>query len=912
VRIRVPVALVLALVAVLLAGPATSPAAEPPNQNDPCASGGRNTCDTTGVGSYERYQYGLRWFGDFRGAVEGEVQTFCIDLRFWYPSKSYRFTQMEAGPNLRNREGKAIPVRSQQKMAYAIWNYGRTSDRDRQAAMMLYVHSLMNDGEPGEADWGALGPGTEARIQRIEREAARFHGPYRIETKISDDLRVAKKASGTIRILSAAGNPLPNTDLTIAAKGVNGIPKRVTTNGAGVARITFTPTAVGDLELQVRSETVASTLPQVYRPSTAAAARNGQRLAAPDSQQVQAEVARPVAQGRIGITTQATPDKMLLGESNSDKVTIRGIPDGTKVPVTVNLHGPFRSVAEVKCDGAPLLQSSLVADGSGTSTTASFVPPKPGFYTYQLIAAGDANLAGITTPCGEPSETFKVEVQPAVSTVVNAPTVRPGTAIFDNVKVTGLAGEPAVVQAALYGPFSAPDKIVCTGAPVWTGTLNVPGDGDYVTAPFTLAVAGYYTYQETIVASEFVRTAVHPCGEATQTAIALGAPKVVTQISDQEAAPGVTITDSVAVSGLGALSATVQVQLWGPYATRPAVNCVGTPFWTGSFVAEGDGTYTTEGVKLDAAGYYTYREDIVGTGAHDAAATACGEATETIFVKAQPSVTTIVSDAVVRPGSEIFDRIRVKGLGKTSALIDVELFGPFTRRDAMRCTGEPFWKGRVTATGDGEIRSPAVKVAKAGFYTYREKLIGSDVVTGTTTECGLAVETSLAAPGIATGRSEGGGRDAGRTQGSGAARVRIASLNIDTRVAPVDIDIAKGVLDVPANIQRAGWWRDGASPGDKAGAVLIAGHVDSARRGAGAFFRLKNVSGGAIIQVTSGDGKTRSYRVVSVREYPKAALPLNIYSTTGAPRLVLVTCGGPFDAAAGAYRDNIVVTAVPA
>jgi len=27
---------------------------------------------------------------------------------------------------------------------------------------------------------------------------------------------------------------------------------------------------------------------------------------------------------------------------------------------------------------------------------------------------------------------------------------------------------------------------------------------------------------------------------------------------------------------------------------------------------------------------------------------------------------------------------------------------------------------------------------------------------------------------------------------------------------------------------------------------------------------------------------------------------------------VLVTCGGPFDASIGHYRDNVVVTAVPA
>jgi Sortase domain len=912
VRRLLSLASVLAAALSLSALPAGGVAAEPPNQNDPCASGGRDTCGTTGVGSYERYRYGLRWFGDFRGAVEGEVQTFCIDLRFWYPSKAYNFKQMEVGPGFKNREGEAIAVRSQQKMAFAVWNYGRTSNATQQAAVMLYVHSLMNDGAPGEVDSKAIGPAVAARFAAIERDTARFHGPYRIETKLSDGLRVAKKATGTIRVLSAAGNPLPDLDLTLAVKGAAGAPKRIRTNGAGVARISFTPTDVEGLTVNVASETVASTLPQVYRPSTAAAARNGQRLVGPDSQRVEAEITRPVAQGAIGITTQATPDKLLLGEGSTDKVTIRGIPDGTKVPVTVNLHGPFRSVAEIRCDQPPVAQSTFVADGSGVSTTAPAVPPKPGWYTYQLIATGNANLAGLTTPCGEPAENVKVEVQPTVSTVVSAATARPGASIFDTVKVGGLAGEPAVVTASLYGPFSAPDKIVCTGAPVWTGTIGVPGDGDFVTAPFTLTTAGYYTYRETIATSEFVRAAEHPCGEATQTTIALGAPRVITQISAQEAAPGVTITDSVAVTGLGALTATVQVQLWGPYATREAVNCTGTPFWTGSFVAEGDGTYTTAEVKLDRAGFYTYREDIVGTAAHDAAATACGEATETVFVKAEPKVTTVVSSQVVRPGTAIFDRIRVTGLGKTPAEIDVELFGPFSRRDAMKCTGAPFWKGSVTANGDGEIRSAPVRVEKAGFYTYREKLAGSAVITETATECGLAIETSLAIPIIATGRGEGGSRAAGLSQGPGATRVRVATLGIDAPVSPSDINVAKGVLDAPVDIRRAGWWRDGAAPGDGAGAVLIAGHVDSARRGAGAFFRLKNATSGTIVQVTSADGKTRSYKVQSVRIYLKNEVPLSIYSTTGKPRLVLVTCGGPFDASLGAYKDNVVVTAVPA
>ena len=63
---------------------------------------------------------------------------------------------------------------------------------------------------------------------------------------------------------------------------------------------------------------------------------------------------------------------------------------------------------------------------------------------------------------------------------------------------------------------------------------------------------------------------------------------------------------------------------------------------------------------------------------------------------------------------------------------------------------------------------------------------------------------------------------------------------------------------------------------------------------------------------TTRDGHTFAYKVTSVKTMLKADLPTDIYSRNGRPRLVLVTCGGPFDPAAGHYRDNVVVTAVPA
>ena len=48
-----------------------------------------------------------------------------------------------------------------------------------------------------------------------------------------------------------------------------------------------------------------------------------------------------------------------------------------------------------------------------------------------------------------------------------------------------------------------------------------------------------------------------------------------------------------------------------------------------------------------------------------------------------------------------------------------------------------------------------------------------------------------------------------------------------------------------------------------------------------------------------------------MRSYRKSALPDGVFARSGPARLVLVTCGGPFDAATGHYLDVVVVTAVP-
>lgn len=902
---------VLAVAAALaVVGPAG--AAEPPNQNDPCSTGGRNTCGTLGVGSYENYRYGIRWFGDYRGVVPGVAHTYCIDLRYWYPAATYRFREDTSG-TLRNRDGEIVSLDRQRRLAYAIWSFGRTSIRREAAAVMLYVHGLMGDAAPGEAAPDAIGATVAAVYARVARDTERYHGPYRIETRLPERLRAGVEVAGTIRVLSAAGNALPEVDLRLDARGASGLPATVTTNANGIATIELTPTSAEGLRLGVRTEPLASTLPRVFAPTTAPAARNGQRLAVPASQVVTETLERAVGKVQVTATTNADPSRVLLGQPSRDRVEIGGALADWSATVTVRVYGPFPTEGEIRCDGTPVSEGTFRTRGPGTYTTSPLTLRAVGWYTYRLEIPGDETHVGVTTPCGVPAESFRVEVQPRVTTLVSSTRVEPGTTITDRIQVEGLGGESATIRAILYGPFSTREAIDCTGTPFWSGSVQAVGDGELTTEPVLLEQPGYYTYRETIAAAGFVRAAETACGEAAETTVVVGAPSLTTRVSSQRTRPGATLTDTVVITGLGVLRVTVAAELFGPFSTTAAIRCDGAPFWKGTFVATGNGTYTTAPVRLDRAGYYTYRESIVEGPANAAVTTECADVAETTLTRAEPQVTTLASAEVVVPGTHVHDRVRVTGLGRTSAAVELELYGPFTSRSAIRCTGAPYWKGRFTVEGDGVHRSPSVGLEKAGFYTYREQLVGTPLVEGTRSECGVVAETALARPQIVTGgrTTTGGLRSTADVGGRTPVRLRVSTLGIDAPLTPSDVSVSKGVLDVPADIRRPGWWSDGAAPGDRTGAILVAGHVDSAVRGPGAFFSLRSARHGTRVELQSRDGLVRTYRVVSVRSMRKEALPTDVYSLRGPARLVLVTCGGPFDRGAGHYRDNIVVTAVP-
>ena len=595
-------------------------------------------------------------------------------------------------------------------------------------------------------------------------------------------------------------------------------------------------------------------------------------------------------------------------------MTLKGVDEGFQAivdraalrPVPLDRRDPLRRRAGV---GGP-----VAGERPRRLHDRAAKPPKPGWYVFRQSVPGTAGAKGTESNCTDPLERVKVIAQPLVHTQVSDQQVTPGASITDLVVVEGLGGEKATIQAALYGPFASRDAINCDGKPVWTGTVEANGDGEYRTEPFKVQTPGYYTYRESLAESEFVRPTETPCLDAAETTVVSAAPQVVTQVSDTKVRPGAQLTDKLTVTGAGPLTLIVNVELFGPFATKGGISCSGAPFWKGTVPATGDGTYTTAPATVDKVGYYTYRESIAAAPQTAAFTGKCGVTAETSLVTAAPRVDVgrlrrrrSIRAARSPTRSRVTRARRLRGEDRRAAL------RPFATQAAIKCTGTPYAARRSIA--QGRRHDPHAGGARAGRgllhlprapRRHRPDRRHDDRVPDRARDGARAAADHHRPQRRDRLQPLGRGRSA-----PADARARREPRHRRAGLAGRDRREERRPRRARARSRSSAGGSTAQMPGAKSGAVLIAGHVDSATPGAGAFFRLKDAGPATVIQVTTQNGRTFSYRVTAVQTMPKSDLPTDIYSRSGAPRLVLVTCGGPFDAAAGHYRDNVVVTAVP-
>ncbi|MCM2416872.1 class F sortase [Streptomyces sp. RKAG293] len=163
--------------------------------------------------------------------------------------------------------------------------------------------------------------------------------------------------------------------------------------------------------------------------------------------------------------------------------------------------------------------------------------------------------------------------------------------------------------------------------------------------------------------------------------------------------------------------------------------------------------------------------------------------------------------------------------------------------------------------------------------------------------------------------SPGSGSQGGSNAGNAApalARsepqtITIPSLGVSSNLETLRQD-KDGAMKAPKDPDLAGWYEPGPTPGSM-GPAVIAGHV-TWNGAAAVFAKLKTMKAGDTIEVTRQDGKTATFTVDRVAEYPKAKFPtLEVYRNLDYAGLRLVTCGGEFDPKKHYYDSNVVVFA---
>jgi LPXTG-site transpeptidase (sortase) family protein len=138
--------------------------------------------------------------------------------------------------------------------------------------------------------------------------------------------------------------------------------------------------------------------------------------------------------------------------------------------------------------------------------------------------------------------------------------------------------------------------------------------------------------------------------------------------------------------------------------------------------------------------------------------------------------------------------------------------------------------------------------------------------------------------------------------------LRIPRIGLDAHVVPIKSN-EEGILEPPRNISVAGWWSDGAAPGEAKGSAVLVGHAVR-NKGGGVFDDLGDLSPGDAIEV-EGSHSTLTYRVQSIDVLSKDEVARDakqIFDQTGTGRLVVITCGD-FDGTV--WRSNVVIIAAP-
>ncbi|MFN2506217.1 MAG: DUF4214 domain-containing protein [Acidimicrobiales bacterium] len=184
----------------------------------------------------------------------------------------------------------------------------------------------------------------------------------------------------------------------------------------------------------------------------------------------------------------------------------------------------------------------------------------------------------------------------------------------------------------------SPDNPTCAGAPIFTSTKPVTGNG-YHTSDFVSSNrAGVYRWIASYSGDARNAPSATACGDPTQeTTQAKRTPTLNATASSLS--PAGVATDSATLgngSGPAGPTGTITFKLYGP--DNPM--CGGTPLSTSTRAVAGNGVYVSDPVALTAPGTYVWVTSYSGDANNNRASTICSDPVQDVVVAPPPPPTT--------------------------------------------------------------------------------------------------------------------------------------------------------------------------------------------------------------------------------------------------------------------------------
>ncbi len=398
-----------------------------------------------------------------------------------------------------------------------------------------------------------------------------------------------------------------------------------------------------------------------------------------------------VAKASPGLTGSAT-STVVVGGTITDQVSLSGgfSPGGQ---IAFRAYGP----GDATCGTTPAYEATVAVNkGNGSYSPAGFAPG-PGVYRWTAEYEGDGNNETAGLACNASGQNSAVGTIAVTLTAGAA-----GGTVGASVAATAIISEGATPTGQLVFTAFPPNDTACSGAPVFSSTVKVAGNGSYRSDAFEPNRVGTFRWTVAYSGDANHDPASVACGKAASS-ISQAKPSIA-GVVPQQITVGTPFSDAATLKGGFAPNGTVTFRIYGPVAsgcTGPAfVNIVGV---------KGNGTVNSDPFVALRPGRYSFAVSYSGDAENQGASEPCDSPSQVVQVlKRSPSV----KPRAVLVGRQISIRAHLSGSVSPSGSISFRLYGPGDKS----CRRKPKFGGKVTVKRNGTFSLARYLATKPGIY----------------------------------------------------------------------------------------------------------------------------------------------------------------------------------------------------